>query len=170
MCGYLESDSSNALLTSERVDILHQEKNLSPSTKPFLPSILFLSICFCVLMLSLAIASAAGTITPRLFALCAILLMLGLFISLTYQFRSSQTIKGNQDDNASSTEDWVQMSLSARRLRTSIVVMLLLLLSGLWFTRGGPLLPRLVGAALNLFITAGFVFLLRRAKKADSAR
>ena len=38
------------------------------------------------------------------------------------------------------------------------------------FTRGGPLLPRLVGAAVNLSITACFVFLLRRATKADSAR
>jgi len=68
------------------------------------------------------------------------------------------------------TENSVQVNLSPKRLRISIIVMLLLLLNGLWFTRGGPLLPRLIGAAINLFITACFVFLLRKAKKIDSAR
>ena len=93
--------------------------------------------------------------------------MLGLFIALRYRLRGVQATKGSQESNPS--VELVQVNRSTKRLQIAIIVMLLLLLSGLWVTRGGPLLPRLVGAAINLFITASFVFLLRRAKKADSA-
>jgi Ca2+/Na+ antiporter len=103
----------------------------------------------------LVYATVTGAVSPRVFSLCAILLMLGLFIGFAYRFRSVQATKGGEDSNPS--------------LQIAIIVMLLLLLNGLWFTQGAPLLPRIVGAAINLFITACFVFLLRRAKKADSA-
>ena len=143
---------------------------MPPISKSFLRGFLFLSVCFCLLMSGLVYAVATHTVSARLFALCAILLMFGLFIGLLYRLRSAQAKEVSEDRNSLLTEDSVQVNLSPMRLRISIIVMLLLLLNGLWFTRGGPLFPRLAGAAINLFITACFVFLLRRAKKTDSAR
>jgi hypothetical protein len=114
----------------------------------------------------LVYAAVTGAVSPRVFSLCAILLMLGLFIGLAYRFRSAQATKGGQDSNPSFAADSVRVNLSTKRLRIAIIVMLLLLLNGLWFTQGAPWLPRIVGAAINLFITAYLVFLLRRGKTA----
>ena len=97
--------------------------------------------------------------------------MLGLLIGLAYRYRRAHAAKSIQDSNPSLTGDSARRVNSATKtLRIAVVVMPLLLLNGLWVTRGQPLLPRFVGAAINLLITAYFVFLLRRAKKANSAR
>jgi hypothetical protein len=104
-----------------------------------------------------------GAVSPRFFALFSILLALGLGVSIAYP------TKGGQDSNPSLAADSLRVNLSTKRLRISIFVMLMLLLYGMWATQGAPLLPRMAGAAINLFITACFVFPLRRAKKTDSA-
>ena len=96
--------------------------------------------------------------------------MLGLLIGLAYRYRRAQATKGSQGSNPSLTGDSARVNSATKTLRIAVVVMPLLLLNGLWVTRGQPLLPRFVGAAINLLITAYFVFLLRRAKKANSAR
>jgi hypothetical protein len=55
-------------------------------------------------------------------------------------------------------------------VRIAVVVLPVLLVTGLWVTRGEPLLPRLTGAAINLLITVWLIILLRKAKKkVDSA-
>jgi len=118
----------------------------------------------------LVYASVVDAISPRVFGLCGILLMLGLFIGLMYRLRVAQTTKGEQESNSSPQVESVQVNHSIKKLRISIIVMLILLLYGLWATRSGPLFPRLVGAAMNLTFTAGLVLQLRRAKNADSAR
>ena len=142
---------------------------MSPSPKSVLGSFLFLSVCFIVLMSLLVYASVIDAVSPRIFALSALLLMLGLFIALAYRFKIAQATKGSEGSKPSLEHHPGQVNLSPRRLRISVFVMVLLLLSGLWFTRGGPLLPRLVGVAVNLLITTHFILLLRRAKKVGSA-
>ena len=138
------------------------------SFKSFLHSFRFLPVCFFVLISLLAYSSATGIVSPRLFALCAILLMLGLLIGLAYRYRRAQAAKSIQDSNPSLTGNSARVNSATKTLRVAIVVMPLLLLNGLWVTRGQPLLLRFVGAAINLLITAYFVFLLRRAKNAKS--
>jgi len=96
--------------------------------------------------------------------------MLGLLIGLAYRYRRAQAAKSIQDGNPSFTGDSARVNSATKTLRIAIGVMPLLLLNGLWVTRGQPSLPRFVGAAINLLITGYFVFLLRRAKKANSAR
>jgi len=156
------------------VELLQERANrgslckLFSSGSGFIPSLggfLFLFVCFSVLMSLLVYGAVTGAVSPRLFGLCGIVLMLGLFIGFAYRLRSAHATEGSQNSIRSFTEDSVQVNLSIKRLRIAIGVMLLLLLNGLWFTRGGPLLPRLVGVTINLFITASFVFRLRRAKK-----
>jgi hypothetical protein len=56
------------------------------------------------------------------------------------------------------------------KVRIAVVVLPVLLVTGLWVTRGEPLLPRLTGAAINLLIMVWLIILLRKAKKkVDSA-
>ena len=136
---------------------------MTPSLKSFRSRFLFLSGCFCALMSLLVYTTVTGTVSLRFFALFSILLALGLGVGIAY------ATKGGQDSNPSLAADSVRVNPSTKRLRVSIIVMLMLLLYGMWATQGAPLLPRMAGAAINLFITACFVFLLRRAKKTDSA-
>jgi hypothetical protein len=116
----------------------------------------------------LAFAAATRTVSPRLAGLCGILLMFGLSIGLAYRYRRAETREGSLDNNPPLTGDSARIDRATKTLRITVAVMPILLLSGLWVTRGQPLLPRLVGAAINLLITAYFVFLLRRTKKSQS--
>jgi hypothetical protein len=51
----------------------------------------------------------------------------------------------------------------ARRiLRIVVFVMPIILVLGVWLTRGKPLGPRLVGAAVNISLTVWFMVLLRK--------
>jgi hypothetical protein len=58
---------------------------------------------------------------------------------------------------------------SRRTLRIAVVVLPILLILGFWLTRGKPLGPRLVGAAINIFLTFWFIFLLRKTKRTKTA-
>jgi hypothetical protein len=155
---------SGTLFAGERYIYFAKRITLPPKS---LGDFLYLAVCFCVFRLLLVYAYVTGAVSPRVFALWAILLTLGLFIGLVYRLRTAHVTKGNQHSNRPLTNS-VQVKLSIRKLRISIVVMVLLLLNGLWITRGQTLLPRLVGVAINLFITACFVFLIRKAKKAEA--
>lgn len=95
--------------------------------------------------------------------------MLGLFIGLLYRYRLAQTMQRGQDSNSSLTGDSGRLGRAIKTLRIAVIVLPLLLVSGLWATRRQPLLPRLVGAGINLLITAYLVSLLRRAKSTGSA-
>jgi hypothetical protein len=52
-----------------------------------------------------------------------------------------------------------------RRLQFAVVALPIALVIGLWITRGGPWIPRITGAAVNIFFTLWFISLIRRAKK-----
>lgn len=139
-----------------------KSKTLPSPFKPYLTHFLFLPACFLVLISALVYAEITGTVSPRFFGIGSLLLMLGLYIGLVYRIRRTQAAKASPGSSPSPTE-------SIKRLRILIGIMVLLLLSGLWFQRGGPLLPRLVGVTINLLFTASFVSRLRKAKKAVSA-
>jgi hypothetical protein len=51
-----------------------------------------------------------------------------------------------------------------RILKVCVLIMPLVLIYGLWETRGGPLLPRIAGAAMNLCFTALFIVVIRMQK------
>ena len=98
------------------------------------------------------------------------LLMLGLLIGLAFRHRRAKAVNVSEDTNLPLTGDSVRINSAVKKLRIAVIVMPLLLVNGLWVTRGAPLLPRLVGVAINLLFTAYFVFLLRKVKKTGSAR
>jgi hypothetical protein len=61
-----------------------------------------------------------------------------------------------------------QVEKARRRLWVALAVLPVLLIFGLWSTRGEALIPRLVGAGVNIFFTSWFIFLLRKTKRHDS--
>jgi hypothetical protein len=61
-----------------------------------------------------------------------------------------------------------QLDKARRRLWVSVAVLPVILIAGLWQTRGEALVPRLIGTAINIFFTLWFIFLLRRTKSRDS--
>jgi hypothetical protein len=66
--------------------------------------------------------------------------------------------------------DAAKIKGAMRTIRIAIVVLPVLLVTGLWLTRGESLLPRITGAAINVLITAWFINILRKAKNAESGR
>jgi hypothetical protein len=134
--------------------------------KSFLNSFLFLFLCFLALALLLTYASVTDFLSPRQFALCFLLLMGGLFTALVYRYRRAQLSKDSQESSPALRPESPRVNNAIKRLRVAVIVLPILLLNGLWLTQGQPLLPRLVGAAINLLFTGYFIFLLRKAKKA----
>jgi hypothetical protein len=61
-----------------------------------------------------------------------------------------------------------QLEKTRRRLWVAVAVLPVLLVFGLWSTRGEALVPRLVGACVNILFTSWFIFLLRKTKRHDS--
>jgi cbb3-type cytochrome oxidase subunit 3 len=129
-----------------------------------------LCVGFFALELLLAYLSATDAISPRQFALFSILLIVVLFFAF-YRYAKARRGTDNQDSNPPLTEDSARrVNNAVKRVRVAVVALPILLLNGLWVTRGQPLLPRLGGAAINLLFTGYFIFLLRKAKKSDTAR
>ena len=57
-----------------------------------------------------------------------------------------------------------------RRLQVAVIVLLILLMYGLWTTRGQPIAPRITGAVIDILFTLWFVYLIRRAKRNSPAK
>jgi hypothetical protein len=81
-------------------------------------------------------------------------------IILNRNLRERRVIEGLPENtiDAPARED---IKRRIRQYTITIVVLPLILLYGLYETRGGPLLPRLTGAAVNLLFTFAFILALR---------
>ena len=73
----------------------------------------------------------------------------------TSQDQTSQ-VEGEQPNEAAK---------AIKKIRTAVVVLPLLLIAASWITRDQPLLPRLVGASMNILITFWLLSQLRRLKR-----
>jgi hypothetical protein len=60
--------------------------------------------------------------------------------------------------------DEQKLSSAIRKLKITVVILPILLIYGMWQTRGGPLAPRLVGAGVNLFFTFWLISIIRKGK------
>ena len=116
---------------------------------------------FTAVALLVAIAYAKGAMSPRLLGVVLLLLVgaLSVAISSTMKRANSGT------DQLSGPADTSKRRRLIQRLQIAVVVLPVLLVAGLWVTRGEPLFPRITGAAVNIFFTLWFISLIRRAKK-----
>jgi hypothetical protein len=123
----------------------------------------FLLVSFCLVFL-LGYAFASSVISARQFGIAGLLLFGCLYIVLIYSYKSAR-LPGHQSKPSN-----LELDSALGKVRLAVVVLPVLLVTGLWFTRGEPLLPRLTGAAINLLIMVWLIILLRKAKKkVDSA-
>ena len=116
---------------------------------------------FTAVALLVAIAYANGAMSPRLLGV-ALFLMVGA-LSVAIYLSMKRASSGTSHLRASA--DTTKGRALVRRLQTAVVALPVLLVAGLWITRGEPVFPRIAGAAVNIFFTLWFISLIRRAKK-----
>jgi hypothetical protein len=121
-------------------------------------------ITFLVLSLAIAFLWTQGIMSARVLGV-AYLVLVGF---LTYAVAKILMKKVNDPQ--------ISLQISAnsldvkrpliRRLKVAVIVLPILLVVGLLATRGQPLLPRLVGASINILLTGWVVSILLRVRKA----
>jgi len=130
--------------------------------------VLLESFCLTCLVLLLAYLFEKGVISPRQLGIGFLLLSGCLYVAILYRYTRGRG-RAKQHTNVSIGTGTAKREGALKSIRVCIVVLVIGLVSGLWLTRGEPLLPRLIGAAINVLITGWLVFLLRKAETADSA-
>ena len=111
-------------------------------------------------LIFITFALLMGWLPAERAAIIYIGLSLVAMVGLTIIFNSQRFIQVLPDNpiDARARED---IKRRIRHYKIIIVVLPLVLLYGLYETRGGPLLPRLTGAAVNLLFTCAFILALR---------
>jgi hypothetical protein len=127
--------------------------------KSFWNSLLFITTCFTLCAFALAYGFARGIISARGLGV-GFLILVGC-LALVVSFRLRKGVTGSKNESSPSS----RKASSFRVLQAAVVALALMLIFGLWLTRGDPLAPRLVGAAMNIFLTCWFISLLRRANR-----
>lgn len=123
-----------------------------------------------VVFFLLAFGMARHAVSPRQFGLIMLLVMVAGFVAFYSIFKSARTAVVQRIHSDSQPEiPKAATRRSVRRLRVVVVTLPVLLVLGLWATRSDPILPRLVGAAINLGLTFWFLSILRRVKKREES-
>ncbi len=125
--------------------------------------LLAIMVAFAAVALLVAIAFANGVISPRLLGVVLLLLVGGLSIAVTLSLKKAAA--GLDSGQRRTTTEASKIRGSIRRLQAAVVVLPVLLVTGLWSTRGSPLFPRMTGAGINISFTLWLISLIRRAKK-----
>ena len=109
-----------------------------------------------------------GVVNARTFGIA----YLALVALLTYVITRILIKKKDASESTSqiSTENIKVSRLLMIPLKVAVVVLPLLLIYGLLTTRGQPLLPRLVGAGVNIAITAWVASILLKVDKSGNSR
>lgn len=126
-------------------------------------SLPFVVICFTTLAFVLSYGFAQEILSPMTLGVGLTVLIGCLSVVVGLRLRKGAMISSKNEPALSSKK-----GSSVRILQGAVVALPLMLVLGLWLTSGGPLIPRLTGAAINIFFTCWFVSLLRRAKKNGS--
>jgi predicted secreted protein len=129
-----------------------------------------LAVGACVLM-ALVLVLMKGGLSQQGFAVSVLIWWIAMFAAVFPLIRSRQrsaeeTRKKEVDGGVPADAiDREQCVRTIRSLKKLIAVFAVFLGYGLLATRGGPLLPRAVGAAVDVFFLAAFVHSLIRAQK-----
>ncbi len=108
---------------------------------------------------------AAGKISPREMGYASVAVCLAAIIILTLLLdksaREARSVahRSKAGDGLTTRKEILR---SIRICKVAIAVMLLIFVYALWATRNDPLLPRIVGAVINIAITSAFIIGLKR--------
>lgn len=132
--------------------------------KALLPPIAGLLGIICLIVL----AFVTGYLSAQSAALtCIVLCVVATFVANARLQKAAREAKLKGEIEPAPSDSLTSMK-TARRTRTleiAIGVLLSLLIYGLWTTRGGPILPRLIGTAVNLWLVGSFSWALHRQKQ-----
>lgn len=132
--------------------------------RPFWASLLFVLICFSGIGFAMAYEFAVGNISSRVLGI-GLLALVGCLIAVVV-LRRGKLGSHTPSETGRQSEASLQVNVSMRIVKAAVVVLPILLIIGMWLTRGQPLIPRLTGVAVNLFFTFWLISILRRTKKA----
>ena len=103
----------------------------------------WLVVCFVLVLAALITLVLAGLLTGRVFALLCLAAMIGC-AAICSQFLKTAFPTSDRSDR--------KAALNRRKRSYILVGGMLWLVVATWLTRGGPLVPRLVGAAVVLLL------------------
>jgi small-conductance mechanosensitive channel len=133
--------------------------------KSFWGSLPFILVCFTGAGLVLSYEFARGNLSPRMLGI-GLLALIGC-LAVVVAVRRMKVGTSSQNEPHRSFEQSPRVTRSIRKLRMAVVALPIILIVGMWVTKGQPLIPRLTGAAVNLFFMFWFISVLRRAKKGN---
>lgn len=123
----------------------------------------FLIILFLAGVTPLLYVYSHGNLSPKQLATGFLILVGCVFGLVVYRLSSVPT---SQDQTSQvEGEQPNEAAKAIKKIRTAVVVLPLLLIAASWITRDQPLLPRLVGASMNILITFWLLSQLRRLKR-----
>lgn len=109
-------------------------------------------------LLSLLVLEIQGHLTPQRFAASCALVMISAVVLWSILLPRTGPLA-----ETSTKPPSVDNRKLNKKKRLQIILVLLWLITATWITRGGPWLPRLVGAAMLLLFATGIIL-----RKADS--
>jgi len=131
--------------------------------RSFWRSIAKLLLCSLGVAVGLIYEYSEGHLSPRQLGTGFLMLVACLFGLSVFRLTRNEILKSTPsgEDKKGPSET----ALAIRRLRTIVLTLPAVLVVASWMTRNQPLLPRVIGAAINILLTCWFVFLLFRAKR-----
>ena len=128
----------------------------------------FIILGFITAVFALLYLSSVGHLSVRQFGLGLLALMACLFLVIYFRLRYRMARRSEEipaELTSGKTSPPPELQIAAKGLRAAVVILPIILVVGFFSTRGQPLAPRLVGAAINLAFLGWFIFLLRRYKQ-----
>ena len=133
--------------------LLHQEAmlaeviNMSPKRKP---GSIAIPVVTMIVLAVLVLFVLTGALAPRSFAIvCAVVMIISIFTWTLLLKRTSE------DAEALSTTSGAILKSRNISKRVQVALLLLLLIVSFWLTRGGPWVPRLIGASMLVLFLIG---------------
>jgi hypothetical protein len=112
----------------------------------------------------LAIAVVLGGLSPRVFAVLVVLLMVFPFLRYWSIFEAAAK-EQQQSDTAKTIDILNQARSTIRSAKVRIGVLIALTCLAIWETRSGPLVPCLIGLGILLLLLTGNILSLLQARK-----
>ena len=119
--------------------------------------LVILSVAWCLLFMLLAVTH---TIPTRALGFFGIAMFSGSWLFGYFQFKEKKKYPPSPE-----LSDPVRIRKSIRKLRIASIVFAVLLINGYFATRHDPLLPRLVGAAINIAFITLFLQTIRKLQR-----
>jgi hypothetical protein len=121
-----------------------------------------------LVVILVALAYCSGLLSPRVLGLVLIAYAACVGVAVFVILRSARAkFQVSTGESAEIADDATRGKFRKRirNLKFGVAVFALVFVYALWETRGGPWLPRLVGATINLLFQAAMIHSIRRMQK-----